>query len=118
MRRAAPGAGASAPGIALAIAAGIVAFSAREGTPRWLLPVLLILLGFLNGLCAFTMKRIGVQLERNRQALEAVAKRIGDHEIPSRPKSSATRIFEIFLALVGIGCIFAGIKLLVQRGVL
>lgn len=98
-----------APGIAFAIAAGVVAFSAREGTSPWVRSVLLIVLGILICLCAFTMRRIGVQLEVNTQVLDAAAKLIGDETIPKPQRHGATWFFQLFLSIVGSGCLVAGI---------
>ncbi len=102
-----------APGIALAIAAGVVAFSAREGTSPRMLSILLLVLGTLTCLCAFTMWRIGAQLEANREILDKAAKLVGDNDIPGRTRffRSATWYFQLFLWLVGGGSFNGGLIL-------
>ena len=93
-----------APALALAITAGVFTFLARTDLHSWVVALLLIFLAITIWLCAFLMKRINLRIEQNRDALAAVAKRIGDDAIPESMKHGASDLFALFLRVVAVGC--------------
>jgi hypothetical protein len=100
------------PGIAFAIATGVVAISIRKETPQVVMEYLLAIMGFGAIMCAYTMRRIGIQIEFNRTVLDMVARRIGDRGIPSGPpRRGATGVFQISLWVAGVVSILLSIGL-------
>ncbi|HUP62696.1 MAG TPA: hypothetical protein VNA69_20005 [Thermoanaerobaculia bacterium] len=104
-----------APGLALAITAGVLAILTQSEIRDWIASLLFFFLAIVMWLCAYLMKRINIRLEENRDVLEKVAAKIGDTDIPGRARHGAADRFVILLRLVSLGCLAAaGAKLLLQ----